>query len=262
VLVSVPSIMAAPDNSNPLQATLVAILNAHAAKTPTAPFLQVSKDEFIDYASFKVLTQSLLPPRLLSLASGLEQSSRIMVIARNSPLIPLLLWSSWSIGICVVLVPPTTDANLWLPMAQLTQPSAIFVMDSIHEEVSTRLAATGLPIVSLEQLLPSSPVYSKSPLRATIDAAHNLLSNPGVLGNTPLDSDFSPDPLTPNIILFTSSAVDVSTLKCVEYSHSMCVASSWRTVIAFGGHSFIQTPKRHLGWLPLSHCFELTIALM
>ncbi|TFY66975.1 hypothetical protein EVG20_g4117 [Dentipellis fragilis] len=114
------------------------------------------------------------------------------------------------------------------------------------------------PITIIEDLVPDLQIHSAFHI---INACNSWVTATEGRKLTST-SRAPPKPSTHTVTMFTSSAVDAAGLKCVAYTHSMLLRAVQRMLTCMGGDGYIAKPKRHLGWLPLGHAFELNAGLL
>lgn len=243
-----------------------------ATQHPSRPFLYEDKDILLTYEAAQLLALKLIAPRLRALAPARETTQIVAVLLmHNTSLLPLLLISLWSIGARVVPLSPTADPHLWAGMIRLVDPSIILVSPALDEALKKALDAGGSATKAYNTtdistlLAPHIVQASTNRLTRCIPSLLSWIAQEIGFSSTSaamaaeFESSSYMNADSKALSLFTSSAVDWETLKCVSYTHSALYESSSRTVQMLGGASFSSTPKRHLGFLSLSHCFEFCV---
>jgi acyl-CoA synthetase (AMP-forming)/AMP-acid ligase II len=254
------------------------IFRRNAEKSPSHDFLVEDRQVALSYAQAYSLAVGLLPNRLLRLHPQLAESANanvVVILSPNNALIPLALFALWALGAKVVPLSTVADPSLWAGMINLVCPELILVAPNLRNSLTHSLKEYSLhtkysAIIDISTLVPEeylSPFLKSAPDRVSnyIPACkrwldHELQSFTSA-PTLKFSTSFSIESDTPAITLFTSSAVDWSSLKCVTYTHTMLAHSGRRAMLMLGGSSYESKPKRHLGWLPLSHCFEFCITL-
>lgn len=261
-------------NSGSTPSSLLSVLHHRAIHTPNNDFLVEDKGVSLSYGQVYILATQLIPTRFKVLCPTLmnQPDVKVVLLTHNNSLLVLSLLALWSLSVCVVPVSISADPSLWLGMIRLIDPELILATPKLLSKLSCvlqqadadHLPTTLLDLTSLipeEFIIPSCMGARMSDFipschrwleyaRRNLDTSHEIIAYtpaPSVLGNKSA------------VTLFTSSAVDCTTLKCVSYTHAMLYESSTRAMLMLGGTAYSSQPKRHLGWLPLSHCFELCI---
>lgn len=248
--------------------TLLDLLDHWASTTPSAPFLAERENDYLSYSACKTLAVGLVPRNLVGLCPslGTTHGARVAIVSDNSPLYPICLWAFWIMGIVPVPLNIKSDPFLMLSMIQVAEVDLVLMQQS---SIDGFVSAVGgrrrcpVPILSLEEVVRGSSCGSES--WNSLEIIRFCMAWVRENEHEPAEMRWSIKERLPNdpaVVLFTSSGVDVATLKCVSYTHLTLMESSLRTIKAFGGSSYACSPKRHLGWLPLSHAFELTIGLL
>lgn len=254
--------------------SLHAVFREHAQSSPDNAFLVEDRDAILTYQQALVLATKLIAPRIRTLhpsAANARDGAEVVLIAHNSSLSLLALFALWQLGLSVVPLSTTADPYLWAGMIDLVKPSFILCAPTLLASVQNAIQSTSEnrdaigPILDIALLIP--PQYSSfqgRSIRASeyiIPCIRWLKDHNTILAGSSLCDPQSDtrdvDPKAVAVTLFTSSAVDWSTLKCVAYTHEILYYSSERTSIMLGGVNYSASPKTHIGWLPLSHCFEL-----
>lgn len=254
--------------------SLLSVVYHCANHTPNNEFLVEDRGVSLSYAQTYILTTQLIPARLRVLCPSLTSRSDVkaILVTHNSSLFPLSLLALWNLSVGVVPVSVSAEPNIWLGIIRLVDPAVIIAAPKLLSKLSSalqqadadHLSSKLLDIASLipEEFLTQSGMVTRTSdfipsCRRWLEHAYpNRETSNNIIINAPAPSiDGNVTALT----LFTSSAVDVSTLKCVSYTHAMLYESSIRAMLMLGGTAYSSKPKRHLGWLPLSHCFEFCI---
>ncbi|KAL4262184.1 hypothetical protein AB1N83_005909 [Pleurotus pulmonarius] len=256
--------------------SLHTVFREHARSSPDNTFLVEDQDAVLTYQQAFVLVTKLIAPRIRTLhhsAAGASDGAKVVIIAHNSSLSLLALFAIWELRLSVVPLSTTADPFLWAGMIELIKPSFILCAPTLVASVQNAILSTTQnrnamsPIIDIALLIP--PQYT-SPRGNTSRASdyikpcirwlreYNTVTPYNSLCVPQLDSR-DVDPKAVAVTLFTSSAVDWSTLKCVSYTHEILYYSAERTSIMLGGAKYTASPKTHIGWLPLSHCFELAV---
>ncbi len=241
------------------------ILHAITRDRPDSAFLQADQDVFVSYRVASVMAEKVVAQSLTEHCVNLglvpATQPKVAIISPNGPLLPLTLWASWYIGAIPCLLNAKADPSLWAAMVRRLDPHIVLVVDSHHRRLldAFHTEQVTTPIIVLESLIPTrfSVPRPREILIACIEYFDSL--------SGPYESDISPFVATAEtsaLVVFTSSGVNEITLKAVTYSHAVLIQSGRRTLMAFGGSEYASTPKTHLGWLPLSHAFEFSIAFM
>lgn len=252
-------------NSN--DRTLWGVLCYHARQTPHHDFLVEDKDVVLSYADAFALASILLPTRIRSLhpSLGTQGSNQcVVLLSHNNTLCPLLIFACWCLSISVVPVSPSTDPSLWPAIVDLVGPSIIVTSSEFLIPMASQVQKNGggPEVLDITSLIPSEHLIVSVPVTFRSDYIPSCQSWIRRSGHEFSDGIANPPPIEQTqqaITLFTSSAIDRETLKCVTYTHAMLFESSERAMLMLGGSVYSSLPKRHLGWLPLSHCFEFCV---
>ncbi|CAA7262015.1 unnamed protein product [Cyclocybe aegerita] len=261
--------------TNTMSTYLPDIFLRNAERFPDHDFLVEDKQSTLSYAQAYFIAVGLLPNRLLQLHPSLAASSHsnvIVILSPNNSLVPLAMFALWELGAKVVPLSTVADPSLWAGMINLVNPDLILVASSLRNSLLHSLKEFGLhakysAMINISSLIPKehlSPFFMSTDERVSNYAPSFIkwldLEIPNFRTSpfpTRIHSMVQSD--TPAITLFTSSAIDWLSLKCVTYTHEMLAHSGRRAMLMLGGSPYKSKPKRHLGWLPLSHCFEFCI---
>ncbi|KAA1472727.1 thiolase-like protein [Dentipellis sp. KUC8613] len=249
---------------NPSVQTIPKILEHWVQTTPEADFLSVCHGTSISYRATQLLSHHLIPQRMLDLCPRLRDATkptRVALLSRNSPLVPLTLLSFWNLSTICIPFSSNADPSLWAGMAAHAQVDVFFVSAPLHPTLISAYTSAGVllpPVTILEDLVPNLQTRSAFNI---INACDSWVTANEGHGLFRIHRD-PPKPSTHAVTMFTSSAVDAAGLKCVAYTHSMLLRAVQRMLTCMGGDEYIARPKRHLGWLPLGHAFELNAGLL
>ncbi|KAF9461926.1 polyketide synthetase [Collybia nuda] len=252
--------------------SLLSALHRYAIHTPNNIFLSENRQAELSFCDTYLLTTQLIPLRLLLLCPSLATHDRrknVILLCPNNSLFPLSMFALWTLSATVVPISVSADPSLWAGMVDLVTPDTIFVSSFLKDKLTHCLDEAPISrrpqnIIELEFLIPPEFLsYSTDRASDFIPSCHKWLSSHLSIRETTksaysLPLDFGRDNAA--VTMFTSSAVDWSSLKCVTYTHQMLLQSSIRAIAMLGGVGYSSQPKRHLGWLPLSHCFEFCIS--
>ena len=247
---------------------LVELFGCIATEDPDRVFLQESKTSTLSYGYSYRLVTTLLASQLCTacprLSAPAQPEHRVVLISHNSSLFPLVLWSCWHLSAEVVLLSVNMDQSLWKAALDLLKPCLIIASHNTYHTLYKQLDKdTTYQIIVIDDLIPIS-YRAESILSRKSDYVPSLRrwieSESTIPVKEVVTSSRSSE--RPAVTLFTSSAVDEQSLKCVTYTHSMLVRSGERTIKMMGEQAYQKYPIRHLGCLPLSHCFEFCISLM
>ncbi|ETW77135.1 putative multidomain protein [Heterobasidion irregulare TC 32-1] len=254
--------------------SLLSVLQYTALHNHDNEFLVEDRGISLSYSEAYILATQLIPARLDTLLHLLATQSKgkIILLSPNNTLFILCCLALWSKSIAVVPIALSADPHLWAGMISLIAPQAIIVatslLDSLEESLFKASVGANIAIINLNDVIPQE--FSMGSNASTLRTSHFVPSclrwlksaYPGQVSLQHVVADL-PITVIPKegcaVTLFTSSAVDWATLKCVSYTHEMLAVSSTRAMLMLGGTSYSSKPKRHLGWLPLSHCFEFCI---
>ncbi|KAF8523370.1 polyketide synthetase [Hysterangium stoloniferum] len=251
--------------------SLFSVFCENAASSPNEDFLVEDKNVVLSYGESRIIATQLIPSRLRNICPQIVTRERTtaIILSQNNALFALLYFTLWSMSSVAVPLSTSADPSLWAGMVQLIQPDLIFVSPSLLEPLRRSLDSAALDqelpdIISLKSLIPEEFfAQTGNDLKVSdyIPSCKRWISSLDSNLETLLTSltPPSPEPECRAVTLFTSSAVDWSTLKCVSYTHSILLRSAQRCIQMLGGPEYSNTPKKHLGWLPLSHCFEFCI---
>jgi long-subunit acyl-CoA synthetase (AMP-forming) len=253
--------------------SLFAVFCDHAASSPDNEFLVEDIQNALTYAEACIVVTNLLAPRLQDMDALRCEHPKVVLLSQNNSLVPLLTMAIWAISGSVTPLSPSADPTLWPGMVNSIQPDLIVVSPTLSATFTNALATASLSarcpnILDITTLIPAEFASEALLANNLIPTIHRWIdyflkssAKPReemshAAGSPPID------PKTRAITLFTSSAVDWSTLKCVSYTHEMLYHTGRRAILMLGGEEYSRIPKRHLGWLPLSHCFEMCISFL
>ncbi|KAH7872218.1 polyketide synthetase, partial [Lentinula edodes] len=244
---------------------LLSILYHHACHAPSSDFLIEDLNLSLTYREAYTLISILVPERIQQLtAADKSVGLRVALLTRNNVMLPLVTLALWYTGSASIPLSTAAEPFMWAGMINLTKPDLILVEHNLMPSLQNTLAEHSSymiwqPLVlDIAAILPSNLyMHYRTQLLPLIDICHQWLKESGISHSTLI----SPDPTNKYtaLTLFTSSAVTWEGLKCVSYTQEMLFLSSCQTVLMLGGSKYSGKPKRHLGWLPLSHCFEFCI---
>lgn len=254
------------DTYDPDQHTVVDVLQDLVKNTPNASFLSASPHASLSYLDTHRLCVSLLPRRLVDVCPALasKDNAKVIIISPNGPLVPLALWALWNLSAAAVPLSASVDPGLWVSMIEIVNADLILVAENLMPKLMAHLDKSRIsaPTVPLESLVPDlMPLPAQTSEKTILLCLHWLGRSPD--SRTPYPGLSSrPTASTSAILMFTSSAIDAKSLKSVTYTHGSLLAASWKSIQGLGGVEYTRIPKRHLGWLPLSHCYELTFSYL
>lgn len=243
--------------------TLITLLRDTSQSSPDAYFLCETRYSSLTYRQVYTLTTTLIPPRLLS-AIAQRRTRKVVLISSNNVLVPLIMWSFWFLSITVVPISTKIDPSLLNSMVELINPDAILYAKPFEKLASGVRDTQTYQFVrmQIEEIIPDEYRDEKSSARVS-DFIPSLSRWILETRATPLQTQNLPIQSADQgiLCLFTSSAIDASTLKCVTYTHAMLLETG-RRMMDTTGDLLQRQPLRHLGFLPLSHCFELCFSLL
>jgi len=228
----------------------------------------------LTYRQAYAVSMKLLPARLHELHPTLATISRpkVVILSHNNSLMLLSILALWKMSAKVIPLSTGSDPSLWSGMIKLVDPDLILVSPGLRQLLINSLERFSLHtkypfILDISALIPEAQATTNtlnrisnyipsmcSWVNQTFPDLKALINDIAVgTASPPVGFDL------PAITLFTSSAIDWSSLKCVTYTHDMLAHSGRRAMLMLGGSQYSSKPKRHLGWLPLSHCFEFCI---
>ena len=246
--------------------TLLSTFCRHATRTPDADFLVERSNAPLSYAQAHGLVTQLLPRKLRSLTDSTSQRVKpgppsFAILSTNTSLVPLIVMACWFIPTKVAMLSANADPLIWASMVKVTGTDIVLAEPAFIDALSDVLGTTPrIPILDITSVIPAefskdqSDPGEQGHLAALVRWLRHGLSTHHI-SKLPSQISSASDAVT----LFTSSAIDQNTVKCVSYSHKILAVSSERIVVMLGGAQYLSKPQRHLGWLPLSHCFEFCI---
>ncbi|KAJ7176732.1 hypothetical protein C8R46DRAFT_1077165 [Mycena filopes] len=167
----------------------------------------------------------------------------VAIIAENLPYTFALHLAVWKLGGIVAPIDPHTPAALLEPMLAKVAPTCV-VVPATEESTRKTASESGFPLRSF------------TPEETTLTALCQRFLDATDL---PLDRYPPPDPTSNCLYLFTSSASDVSNIKCVPLTHRTIIAQS-RSMLQFHQNAYPSVSFRHLrvlGWGPFSHMIAM-----
>ncbi|KAJ8518269.1 hypothetical protein ONZ45_g4625 [Pleurotus djamor] len=228
--------------------SLTQVFQEHAKASPRTHFLLEDTHAVLTYQQAATVVTQLIVPQLQAFRQPTRVvNHKVVILAPNSSLFVLSVLATWHLGFSVC---PLTLYRRAPPVplhdALVAEPSLAHYTTCIMDIVSLIPSEYLIAVSQTDRVSPFIPPL----LRWLQDANYD---------NANVVCDMHSDPQSVAVTLFTSSAVDWSTLKSVSYTHQVLFQSSERAMSMLGGHAYTEIPKKHLGWLPLSHCFEFCI---
>lgn len=221
-----------------------------------------TQDSFLTYQQTYTLVSTLLPARIQNTYPSIAKprSHKVILVSPNNAMVPLVMWALWFMSKAVAPISPKADPTIFVGMVEVIHPDLILYAGSLEKLISGVAGSYECPAIRLEDIIPKAYQSEMSASRVS-DFIPSLINWLTLASYEVLDTKPSIDADQCIICLFTSSAVDVTTLKCVSYTHAMLTHS---------GDRFLETTRnffqvkglRHLGFLPLTHCFELCFAFL
>ncbi|KAJ7808049.1 AMP-dependent synthetase/ligase [Mycena olivaceomarginata] len=218
-------------------ATLLDVFREHVANAETRDRHAVEcANEYWTYDDLDVISTGLA----LELESRFGARPTVAIIAENLPYILALYLAVWKLGGIVAPIDYHAPVVLLTPMLEIVSPSCVVVPST----------EKGTQQVVLNSEL---PLWSFTPEETTMVALAQRFVE------APPDLYPAPDPISICFYLFTSSASNVSNIKCVPLSHQTLVAQS-RSMLNWNRRTYPGVSFQHLrvlGFSPLSHMWAL-----
>ncbi|KAJ7040667.1 hypothetical protein C8F04DRAFT_1391530 [Mycena alexandri] len=217
-------------------ATILDLFREHVANPATRERHAVEcADEYWTYDDLDVISSGL------ALALEEEYGSRptIAIIAENLPYTFALHLAVWKLHGIVAPIDWHTPATLLQPMLAKVSPACV-VIPSTEKETQKIVLESGFS------------VFSFTPEETTMTVLCQRFLDPTGL---PLDRYPAADPANICIYLFTSSASDVSNIKCVPLTNQTIIAQS-RSMLDWHRNTYSEVSFQYLrvlGWGPFSH---------
>ena len=255
--------------------SLLEVFLTNVQRYPDSDFLAEEETVSLTYRQAYAVSMKLLPARFHELHPTLATMSRpkVVILSHNNSLVLLSILALWTMSAKVILLSISSDPSLWSGMINLVDPDLILVSPGLQQSLINSLEGFSLHTkysftLDMLALIPEAHATTnisnrisnyipslRSWVNQTFPDLKALMDDIAVGTTSPPSVGFD----LPAITLFTSSAIDWSSLKCVTYTHDMLAHSARRAMLMLGGSQYSSKPKRHLGWLPLSHCFEFCI---
>ncbi|KAJ7440329.1 hypothetical protein B0H11DRAFT_2353621 [Mycena galericulata] len=163
----------------------------------------------------------------------------VAIIAENLPYTFALHLAIWKLGGIPAPIDYHTPKALLQPMLQKIAPTFV-VIPSTETATQKIISDLGLFVVKL------------TPKDTTMTALCQRFME---VSDLPLDQYPPPEPTSISVYLFTSSASDVTNIKCVPLTHQTVVAQAG-SMLAWNRRTFPDALFEHvriLGWGPFSH---------
>ncbi|KAF8180341.1 hypothetical protein K438DRAFT_1725600 [Mycena galopus ATCC 62051] len=221
--------------------TLLNVFREHGANEETRERLVVEcADECWTYDDLDVISTGLA----LELESRYGTRPTVAIIAENLPYTFALHLAVWKVGGIVAPMDYHAPAALLQPMLAIVTPACVVV--SSTEKITQQIVLdAGYPLLSFTPEETSMTTLSERFLDAP---------------DLPCDLYPSPDPMSISLYIFTSSASNVSNLKCVPLTHHTLISQA-RSILAWDQKTFPGVSFQYLrvlGFNPFSHIWALT----
>ncbi|KAJ7760901.1 hypothetical protein DFH07DRAFT_1059948 [Mycena maculata] len=168
----------------------------------------------------------------------------VAIICENLPYTFALHVAVWKLGGALAPIDYHTPEALLRPMLMKIAPTCV-VISSTDKAIQKIVFDLALPVLSFP------------PEDTTMSALYqHFLDAPDL----PLDQYPPPNPFSISIYLFTSSASDLTNIKCVPLTHQTIIARA-RSMLAWHRKTFPDASLEHvrlLGWGPFSHMMSVS----
>ncbi|KAF8217001.1 hypothetical protein K438DRAFT_2007702 [Mycena galopus ATCC 62051] len=223
-----------------LDLTLLGVFRQHVGNPETrSKHVVECADEHWTYGDLDVISNGLA----LELESRYGARPTIAIIAENLPYTFALQLAIWKLGGIVAPMDCHAPAALLQPMLTTVSPACV-VVPSTENGTQQVVLDAGIPLLSF------------TPEQTTMTALSQRFGNGPDLHR---DRYPSPEPTSISLYIFTSSASNVSNLKCVPMSHQAVLAQS-SSVLEWNRRAFPEVVFQHiriLGFSPFSHIMGL-----
>ncbi|KAJ7634663.1 hypothetical protein FB45DRAFT_909481 [Roridomyces roridus] len=213
-----------------------AVFRAHIANPASRNRVAVEcADEKWTYDDLDVISTGLA----LEIAQKYGSRPTVATISENLPYTFALSIAVWKLGGILAPIDYHTPETLLRPMLQNIIPACV-VVPSIEQATQNIVLDAGWPVLSF------------APEESTMEALCQRFTE--ALDLAP-DESLLVDPNSVAIYLFTSSASDVTNIKCVPLTHRTLITQA-HSVLAWNRRTFPQTSfdhLRNLGFAPFSH---------
>ncbi|KAJ6550874.1 hypothetical protein DFH09DRAFT_607272 [Mycena vulgaris] len=216
--------------------TLLDVFHDHVANPQNSDRHAVEcGDETWTYDDLDVVSTGLA----LELEASYGARPTVAIIAENLPYTFALHLAVWKLRGIVAPIDYHTPEALLQPMLKKVAPTCVVIAST---EKGTQKAVLDLAL----------PLVIFTPEATTMTTLYQRFME---VSDLPSDRYPTPDPTSIAIYLFTSSASDVTNIKCVPLTHQTIIAQS-RTLLEWDQKTYPNVSFEHirvLGWGPFSH---------
>ncbi|KAJ6632258.1 hypothetical protein B0H10DRAFT_1771537 [Mycena sp. CBHHK59/15] len=196
-------------------------------------------EEYWTYEDLDVISTGLA----LELEAAYGVSPTVAIIAENLPYTFALIWAVWKLRGIVAPIDYHTPADLLRPMLRKIAPSCVAIPSG---EKETRNIVQDLTL----------PLHIFEAKDTTMTALCQRFTE---VSDLELNQYPLPDPSAISIYIFTSSASDVTNIKCVPQTHQ-AITTHCRSRAEWLHRTFPTVSFQHtraLGWSPFSHIISI-----
>ncbi|KAJ7482780.1 hypothetical protein FB451DRAFT_1236033 [Mycena latifolia] len=180
----------------------------------------------------------------LELETKLGARPTVAIIAENLPYTFALFLAVWKLRGIVAPIDCHTPEELLQPMLKKVAPACV-IIPSAEKKTQKAVLESGLPTL----------IFSPETTAMTA-LCERFMEAPEL----PLEQYPAPDPTSISIYLFTSSASDVTNIKCVALTHQTILTHS-RSMLEWDRRTYPEVSFQHirlLGWAPFSHMMAIS----
>ncbi|KAJ7482732.1 hypothetical protein FB451DRAFT_1235938 [Mycena latifolia] len=180
----------------------------------------------------------------LELEAKLGARPTVAIIAENLPYTFALFLAVWKLRGIVAPIDCHTPEALLQPMLKKVAPACV-VIPSAEKRTQKAVLESGLPTL----------IFTPETTTMTV-LCERFMEAPEL----PLDQYPAPDPTSISIYLFTSSASDVTNIKCVALTHQTILTHA-RSLLEWDRRTYPEVSFQHirlLGWAPFSHMMAIS----
>ncbi|KAJ7127893.1 hypothetical protein C8R44DRAFT_616608 [Mycena epipterygia] len=221
--------------------TTLEVFRAYVANPETSERHAVEcGDELWTYEDLDIISTGLA----LELETRYGASPTVAIIAENLPYTLALHLAVWKLRGSVAPIDYHTPAALLKPMLNKISPTCVVVPST--EEGTQKIVLDS-----------TFPLWSFKSENTTMTALCQRFID---VSDLPLDQYPAPEATSISIYLFTSSASDVTNIKCVPLTHQTLLAQA-RALLGWYQRTFSNASLqnlRNLGWGPFSHMMTVT----